>query len=89
MLFVLNQILRVSQLDRAVPDSYLLLTEVFPPQVGGSGKWLFEVYRRLRGKVVVAAGEDGQSGEFDEGQGLAMRRMETSQSIRQQIVVSL
>ncbi len=53
----------------------LLLTEVFPPQVGGSGKWLFEVYRRMPGRVVVAAGEHPGAGRFDAGHGLAMRRM--------------
>jgi phosphatidyl-myo-inositol dimannoside synthase len=54
----------------------LLLTEVFPPQVGGSGKWLYEVYRRMPLGVVVAAGEHPQAARFDERHLLAMRRMD-------------
>jgi phosphatidylinositol alpha-1,6-mannosyltransferase len=53
----------------------LLLTEIFPPQVGGSGNWLYEVYRRMPGKVVVAAGEHLRAAEFDAGQRLEIRRM--------------
>jgi phosphatidylinositol alpha-1,6-mannosyltransferase len=30
-----------------VSTKSLLLTEVFPPQVGGSGRWFWELYRRL------------------------------------------
>ena len=52
----------------------LLVTEVFPPQTGGSGRWLYEVYRRMAG-VVVAAGEHAGAEEFDAGQELAIERM--------------
>ena len=31
----------------------VLLTEIFPPQPGGSGRWLAEVYRRFRGHQIV------------------------------------
>jgi phosphatidylinositol alpha-1,6-mannosyltransferase len=34
---------------------HLLLTEVFPPQVGGSGRFLWEVYRRLPSERVLVA----------------------------------
>ena len=27
--------------------SVLLLSEIFPPQKGGSGRWFWEIYRRL------------------------------------------
>jgi phosphatidyl-myo-inositol dimannoside synthase len=44
----------------------LLLTEVFPPRVGGSGRWFWEVYRRLpREQVTVAAGEHPGATKFD------------------------
>lgn len=44
----------------------LLLSEIFPPKTGGSGRWLWEVYRRLpRGQFVIAAGEDARALEFD------------------------
>src|SRR5436190_23943389 len=53
----------------------LLLSEVFPPQVGGSGRWLFEVYRRLpRRAVIVVAGDSLGACEFDETHELAIRR---------------
>lgn len=54
----------------------LLASEVFPPQTGGSGRWLYEVYRRMpRGSVVVAAGEYAGMQEFDSGEELAIERM--------------
>ena len=27
----------------------LLLSDIFPPQIGGSGRWLWELHRRLNG----------------------------------------
>jgi hypothetical protein len=37
----------------------LLISEVFPPKTGGSGRWFWELYRRLpRDSYVIAAGED-------------------------------
>jgi phosphatidylinositol alpha-1,6-mannosyltransferase len=54
----------------------LLLTEVFPPKTGGSGRWFWEIYRRLpRNKVVVAAGEDARQEAFDAGHDLRLVRM--------------
>ncbi len=36
----------------------LLLSEIFPPKVGGSGRWFWEIYRRLHhSHVVTVAGE--------------------------------
>lgn len=44
----------------------LLLSEIFPPRVGGSGRWFWEIYRRLpRERVVVAAGQHPQQEAFD------------------------
>src|SRR5436190_20310771 len=57
----------------------LLLSEVFPPQVGGSGRWLFEVYRRLpRRDVVVAAGKHPAAAEFDATHDLRIHRLPLS-----------
>ena len=45
----------------------LLATAVFPPHIGGSGRWFWEVYRRLpREEVVVAAGIHPRQVEFDQ-----------------------
>ncbi len=44
----------------------LLASSVFPPQVGGSGRWFWEIYRRLpRTDVFVAAGEHAAQEQFD------------------------
>lgn len=44
-----------------------MITEIFPPRVGGSGRYLWEVYRRMpRGSYVVAAGETAGQREFDQ-----------------------
>lgn len=54
----------------------LLLTEVFPPQTGGSGRWFWEIYRRLpREQVVIAAGEHPQAAEFDSAHDLRLTRL--------------
>lgn len=44
----------------------LLLSDIFPPKIGGSGRWFWEIYSRLpRDRVVVAAGEGPGADEFD------------------------
>jgi len=44
----------------------LLITEIFPPKVGGSGRWFWEVYSRLsRQDYIVAAGNDERATAFD------------------------
>jgi phosphatidyl-myo-inositol dimannoside synthase len=54
----------------------LLLTEVFPPKVGGSGRWLWELYRRLpREAVHIAAGEDPRQVAFDQSHDLHVERL--------------
>jgi phosphatidylinositol alpha-1,6-mannosyltransferase len=58
------------------PLKLLLLSEVFPPQSGGSGRWFFEVYRRLpREAVCVAAGEFPGAEEFDRTHALDIHRL--------------
>src|SRR5262245_21262583 len=56
--------------------STLLIADVFPPQVGGSGTWLFDVYRRLPGRIIAAVGEHPGGAAFDERHDLPTRRME-------------
>lgn len=54
----------------------LLVSEVFPPRTGGSGRWFWELYRRLpRERVRVAAGECPGQEEFDRGHDLRVVRM--------------
>jgi phosphatidylinositol alpha-1,6-mannosyltransferase len=46
--------------------SILLVTQVFPPTTGGSGRWLWELYRRLENtNVHVIASDAPGSAEFD------------------------
>jgi phosphatidylinositol alpha-1,6-mannosyltransferase len=54
----------------------LLISEVFPPRTGGSGRWFWEIYRRLpREAVAIAAGEDPRQEEFDRGHDLRLVRL--------------
>src|SRR5688572_9363546 len=44
----------------------LLISEIFPPKTGGSGRWFWEIYRRLpREQVMIAAGTCDRDQEFD------------------------
>src|SRR5262249_30374399 len=62
--------------SRGCRMTILLLTEVFPPRTGGSGRWFWEVYRRLpREEVVVAAGECPGHEAFDQTHGLRLTRL--------------
>jgi phosphatidylinositol alpha-1,6-mannosyltransferase len=59
----------------------LLLTEIFPPRNGGSGRWFWEVYRRLpRQDFVIAAGEDPGQEEFDRAHDLRVVRLPLAMS---------
>lgn len=54
----------------------LLLSENFPPKVGGSSRWFWEIYRRLpREKFLVAAGEDPRGDQFDATHDLRVFRL--------------
>jgi phosphatidylinositol alpha-1,6-mannosyltransferase len=54
----------------------LLITNVFPPKKGGSGRWFWEIYRRQpREQVLVAAGEDRDQDEFDRTHELQVVRL--------------
>lgn len=55
----------------------LLVSQVFPPKHGGSGRWLWELYRRLAGTTVhVAAGEVAGAETFDRAAPLGISRLD-------------
>lgn len=54
----------------------LLISEVFPPRTGGSGRWFWEIYRRLpREQFLVAAGEAPGHEAFDRTHDLRLVRL--------------
>ena len=54
----------------------LVLSRVFPPQIGGSGRWMWELYSRMPADdFVVVAGTWPGCEEFDESQSLPIVRM--------------
>ena len=62
-----------------VAAASLLVTEIFPPRTGGSGRWFWEIYRRQpRESVVVAAGVATGQEEFDRTHDLTVHRLELS-----------
>lgn len=56
--------------------SVLLLSEIFPPQNGGSGRWFWEIYHRLpREEYQVAAGTPPGAEAFDRTHNLRVTRL--------------
>ncbi len=56
--------------------SHLLLSEIFPPRTGGSGRWFWETYRRLpREGFCIAAGDHAQAAAFDRTHDLRVHRL--------------
>jgi phosphatidylinositol alpha-1,6-mannosyltransferase len=54
----------------------LVVSDVFPPKPGGSGRWFWELYRRLpREDFVIAAGNHAGYEAFDETHDLRIVRM--------------
>jgi phosphatidylinositol alpha-1,6-mannosyltransferase len=54
----------------------LLVSEIFPPKTGGSGRWFWEIYRRMpRDRYVIAAGEDPHQEQFDRSHDLRVVRL--------------
>lgn len=54
----------------------LVLSRVFPPEVGGSGRWLWELYSRFpRSECVVVTRESADGARFDETHHLQVARM--------------
>jgi phosphatidylinositol alpha-1,6-mannosyltransferase len=61
----------------------LLLSDIFPPKTGGSGRWFWEIYSRLpREQVVVATGEDPASQPFDHSHDLNLHRLPLAMATR-------
>lgn len=59
----------------------LLLSEIFPPVKGGSGRWFWEVYNRLGpSHTVVAAGQCEGSEQHDQQSQLNIQRLPLSAS---------
>ena len=55
--------------------STLLITEIFPPRTGGSGRWFWELNRRLpREQFLIAAGESPGHEAFDRQHDLRVLR---------------
>jgi phosphatidylinositol alpha-1,6-mannosyltransferase len=56
--------------------STLLVSDLFPPRTGGSGRWFWEIYRRLpRADYCIAAGEAERQQEFDRTHDLRLKRL--------------
>lgn len=54
----------------------LLISEIFPPLHGGSGRWFWEIYRRLpREHFYIAAGEHPHEATFDRTHDLRLSRV--------------
>jgi phosphatidylinositol alpha-1,6-mannosyltransferase len=54
----------------------LVVSQVFPPQTGGSGRWLWELYRRLSSSCVsVVAGDTPGAAAFDAGASVSIQRL--------------
>ena len=57
-------------------DKTLLISEIFPPAHGGSGRWFWELYTRLpRQDYVIAAGTTEQDKDFDRTHDLIIDRL--------------
>jgi phosphatidylinositol alpha-1,6-mannosyltransferase len=54
----------------------LLLSDIFPPKTGGSGRWFWEIYRRLpHTEYLVAASEHADTSTFDATHDLRVVRL--------------
>lgn len=59
-----------------MPQRILLLSDIFPPKTGGSGRWFWEIYSRFPPEsVVVAAGEGPGAIEHDKTHPLQVHRL--------------
>jgi len=57
----------------------LLISEIFPPIHGGSGRWFWELYSRLpRKEYLIVAGESTETEEFDKIHDLNIQRINLS-----------
>ncbi len=57
----------------------LLISEIFPPIHGGSGRWFWELYSRLpKNQYVIAAGKSKDATQFDQSHNLNLNRLNLS-----------
>lgn len=57
----------------------LLISEIFPPTNGGSGRWFWELYTRLPSdEYLIIAGKTNESQAFDETHNLNVKRLDLS-----------
>jgi len=57
----------------------LLISEIFPPIHGGSGRWFWELYSRLpREEYLIVAGASNETTEFDKTHNLNLERIDLS-----------
>ena len=57
----------------------LLISEIFPPKNGGSGRWFWELYTRLpRNEYIIAAGQTQGDKAFDQTHDLKLKRLNLS-----------
>jgi len=69
----------VADRSGAADVKVLLIAEVFPPRSGGSGRWLWELYRRLDGvSVHIVAGATPGSDAFDQAATMPIVRVPLS-----------
>lgn len=60
-------------------EKTLLISEIFPPVHGGSGRWFWELYSRLpREDYFIAAGHSNEAEKFDKSHDLNVQRLELS-----------
>ncbi len=53
----------------------VVISEIFPPRVGGSGRWLYELFTRTAPRdTLVIAGKDNGTAAFDAAAPMAIRR---------------
>lgn len=58
---------------------YILLSEIFPPKTGGSGRWFWDLYTRLeKDKVVVVTDREEDAVSTDSQSGLTVHRIPMS-----------
>jgi phosphatidylinositol alpha-1,6-mannosyltransferase len=54
----------------------LLVSEIFPPAIGGSGRWFWQIYQSLpRDEYLLAVGEHPRQQEFDQTHALRVVRV--------------
>lgn len=57
-------------------DKYLLISEIFPPRIGGSGRWFRDLYSRLEpGQTIVVTHRKADEPEVEDVAGIKVYRL--------------